>query len=103
MGYDHPQGNEILRETLVAHVKTFRDIEAESSSILITSGAQQALHLVIQCLLKPGDAVAIQDPSYHYSLPIFKSAGIKTYYLKTDKDGIDPDDITALYKNTKLK
>lgn len=103
LGYDHPQGNEILRETLAAHVKTFRDIEAESSSILITSGAQQALHLVIQCLLKPGDAVAIQDPSYHYSLPIFKSAGIKTYYLKTDKDGIDPDDITALYKKHQIK
>lgn len=103
LGYDHPQGNEILRETLAAHVKTFRDIEAESSSILITSGAQQALHLVIQCLLKPADAVAIQDPSYHYSLPIFKSAGIKTYYLKTDKDGIDPDDITALYKKHQIK
>ena len=103
LGYDHPQGNEILRETLAAHVKTFRDIEAESSSILITSGAQQALHLVIQCLLKPGDAVAIQDPSYHYSLPIFKSAVIKTYYLKTDKDGIDPDDITALYKKHQIK
>ncbi|WP_394138779.1 MocR-like pyridoxine biosynthesis transcription factor PdxR [Cytobacillus oceanisediminis] len=103
LGYDHPQGNEILRETLASHVKKFKEIETNASSILITSGAQQALHLVVQCLLKPGDAVAIEDPSYHYSLPIFKSAGIKTYYLKVDKDGLNPNDITALYKKHRIK
>lgn len=103
LGYDHPQGNEILRKTLADHVKELRDIQTSPSSILITSGAQQALHLVVQCLLKPGDSVAIEDPSYHYSLPIFKSAGVKTQYLKTGKDGINPDDIIALYKKHRIK
>lgn len=103
LGYDHPQGNEILRSTLADHVKEYRDIETSPSSILITSGAQQALHLVVQCLLKPGDSVAIEDPSYHYSLPIFKSAGVKTYYLKTGKHGVNPDDIIALYKKHRIK
>lgn len=103
LGYDHPQGNEILRTTLANHVKQFRNIETNPSSILITSGAQQALHLVVQCLLKPGDAVAIEDPSYHYNLPIFQSAGIKTYYLKVGKDGINPNDITDLYKKHRIK
>ena len=103
MGYDHPQGNAILRETLTNHVKQFRRIETNPSSILITSGALQALHLVVQCLLKPIDAVAIEDPSYHYNLPVFKSAGIKTYYLKVGKDGIDPNDITALYKKHRIR
>lgn len=103
LGYDHPQGNAILRETLSNHVKRYRSIEANPSSILITSGAQQALHLVVQCLLKPGDAVAIENPSYNYNLPIFKSAGIKTYYLKVDQEGINPDDISDLYKKHRIK
>ncbi len=103
LGYDHPQGNEILRKTLAAHVSQYRDIETNASSILITSGAQQALHLVVQCLLKHGDAVAIEDPSYHYNLPIFKSAGINTYDLKSEKDGINPDEITNLYKKHRIK
>jgi GntR family transcriptional regulator, regulator for abcA and norABC len=103
LGYDHPQGNAILRETLTNHVKQFRSIETNPASILITSGAQQALHLVVQCLLKPGDAVAIENPSYHYNLPVFKSAGIKTYYLKGDQDGLDPNDITALYKKHRIR
>ncbi|MEH7254481.1 PLP-dependent aminotransferase family protein [Neobacillus niacini] len=103
LGYDHPQGNAIFRETLTNHVRQFRAIETNPANILITSGAQQALHLVVQCLLKPGDAVAIENPSYHFNLPIFKSTGIKTYYLKSDKDGMIPDDITELYKKHRIR
>ncbi|MBI0579176.1 PLP-dependent aminotransferase family protein [Neobacillus cucumis] len=103
LGYDHPQGNVILRQTLTNHVKQFRSIETNPSSILITSGAQQALHLVVQCLLKPGDAVAIANPSYHYNLPVFKSARIKTYSLKMDNEGINPNDITTLYKKHRIR
>ncbi|MFB3162410.1 PLP-dependent aminotransferase family protein [Neobacillus sp. 179-J 1A1 HS] len=103
LGYDHPQGNLILRETITEHVKQFRRIESNPSSILITSGAQQALHLVVQCLLKPGDAVALEDPSYNYNLPIFKSAGIKPYFLSVDKDGINPEELLTLHKKHRIK
>lgn len=103
LGYDHPQGNLILRETITKHVKQFRRIESDPSSILITSGAQQALHLVVQCLLKPGDAVVLEDPSYTYNLPIFKSAGIKPYFLSVDKDGINPDELLNLHKKHRIK
>lgn len=103
LGYDHPQGNVILRETITKHVKQFRRIETNSSSILITSGAQQALHLVVQCLLKPGDAIAIEEPSYHYNLPIYKSAGLKTYFLPVDKDGINPNDLVLLHKKHRIR
>lgn len=103
LGYDHPQGNEILRNTITKHVKQFRKIETNPSSILITSGAQQALHLVVQCLLKQGDAVALEDPSYNYNLPIFKSAGIKPYFLSVGKDGINPYELLALHKKHRIR
>ncbi len=103
LGYDHPQGNAVLRTTITKHVKGFRNIETNPSSILITSGAQQALHLVVQCLLKPGDAVVIEDPSYHYNLPIFKSAGLKIFYLPVNDDGIDPNELLELHKKHRIK
>jgi DNA-binding transcriptional MocR family regulator len=103
LGYDHPQGNEILRNTITKHVRQFRKIETSPSSILITSGAQQALHLVVQCLLKPGDAVALEDPSYNYNLPIFKSAGIKPYFLSIDKNGINPEELLSLHKKHRIR
>lgn len=103
LGYDHPQGNAIFRETITKHVKQYRQIETDPSSILITSGAQQALHLIVTCLLKPGDAVALEDPSYSYNLPIFKTAGIKIHYLSVDKNGVNPDDVRSLYKKHRIR
>lgn len=103
LGYDHPQGNEDLRRTIASHVNEFKNIKTHSSSILITSGAQQALHLIIQCLLKPGDAIAIEDPSYCFSLPIFKTAGLKVYGLALDSHGVNPDDLLHLHKKHRIK
>ena len=103
VGYDHPQGNLHLRDTIARHLKDFRNIPATPSSILITSGAQQALYLIVQCLLQQGDAVAIEDPSYCYSLPLFKSAGIRPFLLPVDEHGMNPDDIIALHKQHRIK
>lgn len=57
--------------------------------LLITSGAQQALLLLIQSLLSQGDAVAIEDPSFFYALPIFQAAGIRLFAVPLDDEGID--------------
>ncbi|MED3795305.1 PLP-dependent aminotransferase family protein [Niallia alba] len=103
LGYDHPLGNEALRITITNHMQQYRGLHTNPTSILITSGAQQALHLVIQCLLKPGDAVAIEDPSYHYSLPLFESAGVKPYFLTADENGIKPGDIISLHKKHRIR
>ncbi|SFH42628.1 DNA-binding transcriptional regulator, MocR family, contains an aminotransferase domain [Priestia megaterium] len=103
LGYENVQGNLGLREAISFHMKEYRSIRSTSSSILITSGAQQAVHLITRCLLKPGDSVAIEDPSYAYSLPIFHSEGIKTYLLPVDNKGINPEDIITLYKKHQIK
>ncbi|WP_338448043.1 PLP-dependent aminotransferase family protein [Niallia oryzisoli] len=103
LGYEHPQGLLSLRETIASYVKTYYNINTTSSSVLITSGAQQALHLITQCLLNPGDAVAIEAPSYCYSLPLFQSAGLRIFGLPVDANGINPDDIVTLYAKHKIR
>lgn len=103
LGYVHPQGHLKFRETLASYVKEYHDINITSSSILITSGAQQALYLITQCLLNPGDAVAIEAPSYSYSLPLFQSAGLRIFGLPVDADGINPDDIMTLYHKHQIR
>ncbi|MCD9025542.1 PLP-dependent aminotransferase family protein [Cohnella silvisoli] len=103
LGYEHIQGNLRLRESIANHLQTYRNLSSTASSLLVTSGAQQALQLIVQCLLKPGDSVAIEDPSYSYSLPIFHSAGLRTYLLPVEQDGIDPEQIVSLYKQHRIK
>lgn len=103
LGYDHPLGDEGLRETICNHVKKYKNMDVDSDSVLITSGAQQAIHLIVQCLLKPGDTVAIEDPSYAFSLPVFRSAGIKTLLLPVDEHGVNPDDIVDLQRKHRIR
>lgn len=103
LGYDHLQGYIPLREALVQYLKNYRGIETTNSSILITSGSQQSLYLITQCLLVPGDAVAIEDPSYCYSLPMFQSAGLRLFRLPVDDKGVKAEDIKSLYKKHRIK
>ncbi|KAA0547456.1 PLP-dependent aminotransferase family protein [Bacillus sp. BGMRC 2118] len=103
LGYDHPQGNIALRETLTAHVKNYRSINTIPSSILITSGAQQALHLIVQCLLKPGDSILLEDPSYHYNLSIFESAGVNVYKINVDSNGFNYEELLSQIKKYAVK
>lgn len=51
-------------------------------------------------MLKPGDAIAIEDPSYHYNLQLFKSAGIQIYPLPVAQD---PEALQSLYKKHRIK
>lgn len=103
LGYDDPQGFFPLRTALVSFLQRYHNIQATDSSILITSGSQQSLYLITQCLLSPGDAVAIEDPSYCYSLPMFQSAGLRIFRLPVHSDGIDPADIVSLYRQHRIR
>ncbi|WP_152393894.1 MocR-like pyridoxine biosynthesis transcription factor PdxR [Paenibacillus guangzhouensis] len=103
LGYNNPQGFIPLRESLVDYLSQYRGIQTTESSILITSGSQQSLYLITQCLLTPGDAVAIEDPSYCYSLPMFQSAGLRLFRLPVDQHGAKPEDVRSLYKKHRIK
>jgi GntR family transcriptional regulator of abcA and norABC len=103
LGYDDPQGFSPLRESLVSFLDKNHHIHSTDSSILITSGSQQSIYLITQCLLGPGDAVAIEDPSYCYSLPMFQSAGLRLFRLPVDENGINPDDIIPLYRQHRIR
>ena len=47
--------------------------------------------------------MAIEDPSYCYSLPMFQSAGLRLFRLPVDDHGIQPEDIRSLYKKHRIK
>jgi GntR family transcriptional regulator, regulator for abcA and norABC len=103
LGYPDPAGWQGLRETIVAHCRQHYGVEAEADEVLVTAGGQQAFHLITQCLLSSGDAVALENPSYGYSLPLFLSAGLRLVPLPMDDGGIIPKAIPALYHRHKLR
>ncbi|MFC4098698.1 MocR-like pyridoxine biosynthesis transcription factor PdxR [Paenibacillus xanthanilyticus] len=103
LSYGNPQGYVPLRVALASFLLEQRGIPATDESILITSGSQQSLYLLTQCLLNPGDAIAIENPSYAHSLAMFQSAGIRLFGLPVDDEGVHPDGIRSLYKQHRVR
>ncbi|MGW7761022.1 aminotransferase-like domain-containing protein [Bacillus velezensis] len=91
-GYEEPKGYLPLREALSGYLRTI-GIQASSSSILIISGALQALQLISMGLLQRGSTVYLDQPSYLYSLHVFQSAGMKLTGVPMDNDGLLPEHI----------
>lgn len=103
LSYPDPQGLKDLRETLSVHLNQHYRIAASPDEILITSGGHQALLLITQCLLTPGDAVAIEGPSYAYSLPLFNSAGLRLFKIPLDEQGLVPEELISIYRKHRVK
>lgn len=91
-GYEEPKGNINLRKAISDYLMV-RGIEASPSSILVVSGALQALHLISIGLLKRGSTVLLEMPSYLYSLNVFESVGMELQGLAMDKEGLIIDSI----------
>jgi DNA-binding transcriptional MocR family regulator len=73
LGY-HPFGYHRLRAGLARRF-TDRGIPTSAEQIMITSGGQQALSLLAMSLLRPGDAVAVESPTYPGALEVIREAG----------------------------
>ncbi|MGQ7056414.1 aminotransferase-like domain-containing protein, partial [Bacillus cereus group sp. BceL245] len=88
-GYEEQKGIYPLREAISKYVRSF-GIHASPDSILIVSGALQALQLISIGLLHRKSTVLLEQPSYLYSLHIFQSANINLSGISMDHHGILP-------------
>lgn len=77
-----------LRKFIINRLNSHNQLNIEPLNLMLTSGTQQALLLLIQVLLNPGDSVAIEGPSSFYQLPIFQAAGIRVYGIPVDEEGM---------------
>lgn len=79
-----------LRET-IARVLASQGIQARPEHILVTAGSQQALALVCHTLLKPGDTILVESPTYNLALELFRSLDVKIVGVPVDENGMQVD------------
>ena len=63
-GYDAVQGYQPLRRAIADYLRTSRGVRCEAHQVVITNGAQQALSLLADVFLRPGDRVLCENPGY---------------------------------------
>ncbi|KFN01147.1 PLP-dependent aminotransferase family protein [Bacillus clarus] len=96
LGYEEPKGNLHLRKQIVEYLDG-HGVYVSPDSVLIVSGAIQALQLISMGLLHKGTSILLEKPSYLYSLNIFQSAGMRLIGIPMDEKGLHPSYI-AKYK-----
>ncbi|SFJ30796.1 GntR family transcriptional regulator / MocR family aminotransferase [Paenibacillus sp. UNC496MF] len=96
-GYDEdPAGHWQLRANICRLLLHTKGIRCQPSQVVITAGATQAISLLTRLLLKPGDAVAIEDPSATFIQHIFASTGADLIPVPVDEHGLRVDDMPTL-------
>ncbi|MDR2984007.1 MAG: PLP-dependent aminotransferase family protein [Nocardiopsaceae bacterium] len=93
--YGEPAGDERLREAISRHIALSRGVVTDPGSVIVTSGAQQAIDLVARVLAGPGDQVAVEDPGYEPARWLFQSLRLRIAGVPVDREGIVVEDIPA--------
>lgn len=93
--YATVQGDEELREMLSQHFHEQMGIQLSGDEILITSGAQQAIHLLAEMLVGPMDAVLIDRPTYSIAMDVFRSRGARLLPIDITEQGYDLEQVES--------
>jgi len=83
-----PSGYEPLRRHLLESA-LLQGLATADDDLIITNGCQQALDLIGRVLLRPGDAVAVEDPIYAGLKNLLSGMGARLDGVPVGADGMD--------------
>jgi GntR family transcriptional regulator/MocR family aminotransferase len=101
LDYGDPAGLQELRQEISHYLRRMRSLDKRS--IVVTNGSQEAIFLLAQLLIKPGDIVAVEALGYPPAIEALKFAGAKIVSIKIDAEGMDIDDLAIKMKKYKIK
>ncbi|OZI66600.1 aminotransferase-like domain-containing protein [Bordetella genomosp. 11] len=87
-GYGHPYGYAPLRAAIAAQAAAL-GMPADPAQVLLTQGVTHGLDVAIRTLLRPGDAVIVEQPCYANLLALVRLAGLHAVAVRRTEEGLD--------------
>lgn len=97
-GYE-AAGLEVLREAIAAHYGR-RGCPTDPEQIMVTSGAQSGLAMMLRHCAGPGDRVVIDHPTYHNAITAIERHHCQPVPVSLSPSGWDMDALRAALRQT---
>jgi len=85
----NPAGYLPLRQEIAAYLGSSRGVKCSADHVVILSGIQQGLDLFSRLLLKPGEAVWLENPGYFGAAAAFRNQEAVILPVPVDNSGLD--------------
>lgn len=101
LNYGDQTGFQPFIEQIETYLRRVRSLTGKS--VMSVNGSQEALFLLSQVLLKPGDKVAVERLGYQPAWSAFRSSGAELVGIEQDSQGIDVDSLEAMAARHRLR
>lgn len=91
--YTSPKGLKELRIEISNFLNDIWNYNVNYKDMLITNGSQQSINIVAYSLLKEGDNVLIEQPTYFGAINVFKNRKVNLIGLNLTENGIDLNEL----------
>jgi GntR family transcriptional regulator/MocR family aminotransferase len=71
--------------------------------LIVTNGSQEALALVAQAFIKPGDSVIIERKGYPPAWRLFENLGARLIPISVDREGLCASEVADVMKKRRVK
>jgi len=92
-----------LREHLASRLNKYRGMNITADDVLITTGSNLAIELVLELYVGPGDTVLIEEMSYSVTIGRIKKRGATPIAMPLDDQGIVVDELAKILADLKAK
>jgi GntR family transcriptional regulator/MocR family aminotransferase len=89
LGYGRTLGFPPLREAIADYISRARGVAANPEQVVVVTGSQQALDLIVRLLVDPGDRVVLEEPGYQGARQVLVAAGARVIPTPVDDSGLD--------------
>jgi DNA-binding transcriptional MocR family regulator len=101
LGYNNSIGYEPLRE-FICHRLGHHSIRAGIDNVMVSNGTHNALELILKYLVKPGDKIIVEAPTYSVAIPLFQLYQADVLEVSLTNDGLDLQHLEKALKKHKV-
>jgi GntR family transcriptional regulator/MocR family aminotransferase len=101
LGYGLTKGLDPCLKEVSEYLRKSRDLT--NKNYVMTNGSQEALFVICQAFVRPGDKIAVERKGYPPAWKLFESLGASLIPIEVDDEGLNTDDLEEKHLKHQFK